>query len=180
MIDLRIAGLPRAIRCGSLLVPVVTSFRAWIAFDHGLKEDGAASRCIFPDGKGPDGDSWVEGALRFLASPNSTPRDTERSDAVAYDLVEDGEYIVSSFMQAYGIDLTDPSLDMHWHLFKALFAGLPADTKMMRIIGWRTWRKDTRKNETVMAALKAAWRLPDAADKEYIDLQQRLFGNVKI
>ena len=44
------------------------------------------------------------------------------------DYVEDGEYIVGSFMQAYGIDLT--ICDMHWHMFKALLLSLPENSKM--------------------------------------------------
>lgn len=181
MIDLRNAGLPRSIRCGSLAVPVVTSFRAWIEFDRCLREEHAASRCIFPDCKGPEGtDEWVDGAIEFLTSPNPTPRGTGPREETAYDLVKDGELIVAAFMQAYRIDLTAAALDLHWHLFKALFAGLPSDTKMMRVIGWRTWKKDTRKIESIMAELKRAWSLPDEREDDYLKLQQDLFGDVTL
>ena len=180
MIDLRIAGRPPPPRGGPRLVPVETNFRAWIAFDHELSESGAASRCIFPDRRGPKGVEWVPAAIGFLESRNETPNYRDAGEgARVVDYVSDGEYIVASFMQAYGIDLTDPGLEMHWHLFKALFGGLPADTKMARIVAWRAWRgEDRRKPSQIAEEQRAAWKLPDARDERYAALQQSVFGDI--
>ncbi len=54
----------------------------------------------------------------------------------AFDYRCDAPYIVAAFQQAYGIDLTREKL--HWFRFRALFAALPEDTLMAKIINWRT------------------------------------------
>lgn len=54
----------------------------------------------------------------------------------AFDYRCDAPYIVAAFQQAYGIDLTREKL--HWFRFRALFAALPEETLMAKIMGWRT------------------------------------------
>ena len=54
----------------------------------------------------------------------------------AFDYRCDAPYIVAAFQQAYGIDLTREKL--HWFRFRALFAALPEETLMAKIMSWRT------------------------------------------
>lgn len=54
----------------------------------------------------------------------------------AFDYHCDAGYIVAAFQQAYGIDLTREKV--HWFRFRALFAALPEETLMAKIMGWRT------------------------------------------
>ena len=63
---------------------------------------------------------------------------------------------------AYGIDLTTAKL--HWFRFRALFAALPEDTLMAKIINWRTldladYEGSMREHYT---ALKERFALPAA------------------
>lgn len=78
----------------------------------------------------------------------------------AFDYRCDAPYIVAAFQQAYGIDLTTAKL--HWFRFRALFAALPEDTLMAKIINWRTL--DLADYEGSMrehyAALKERFALP--------------------
>lgn len=78
----------------------------------------------------------------------------------AFDYRCDAPYIVAAFQQAYGIDLTTEK--MHWFRFRALFAALPEDTLMAKIINWRTL--DLADYEGSMrehyAALKERFALP--------------------
>lgn len=78
----------------------------------------------------------------------------------AFDFRCDAPYIVAAFQQAYGIDLTTAKL--HWFRFRALFAALPEDTLMAKIINWRTL--DLADYEGSMrehyAALKERFALP--------------------
>lgn len=80
----------------------------------------------------------------------------------AFDYRCDAPYIVAAFQQAYGIDLTTAKL--HWFRFRALFAALPEDTLMAKIMGWRTL--DLADYEGSMrehyAALKERFALPAA------------------
>ena len=43
---------------------------------------------------------------------------------------------MAAFQQAYGIDLTREKV--HWFRFRALFAALPEETLMAKIMSWRT------------------------------------------
>lgn len=43
---------------------------------------------------------------------------------------------MAAFQQAYGIDLTCEKV--HWFRFRALFAALPEETLMAKIMSWRT------------------------------------------
>lgn len=80
----------------------------------------------------------------------------------AFDYRCDAPYIVAAFQQAYGIDLTTEK--MHWFRFRALFAALPEDTLMAKIMGWRS--ADLADYEGSMrehyAALKERFALPAA------------------
>lgn len=96
--------------------------------------------------------------MEFYHSPNITPKGNGMGER-SVDMVWDGEYIVASFIQAYGIDLTTVEY-MHWHVFKALLYALPDDTIMGKIMGYRTYQPTTKKTETIMQDLKRKWRLP--------------------
>ena len=74
----------------------------------------------------------------------------------AFDYQCDAGYIVAAFQQAYGIDLTREKL--HWFRFRALFAALPEETLMAKIMSWRTM--DLSEYEGSMRA-------------HYADLQER-------
>lgn len=171
MIDLREKGLPDTLEVDGRTYKLNTDFRAWIEFDRSLREDGIALFNIFK-GEHPDGTDWVLKAVEFAECRNSTPHGTSHSKDVPYDLVQDGAYIVASFMQAYGIDLT--SCDMHWHIFKALFDGLPDETKMARIMGYRTWEKSSEKYDARMRKLKRAWELPDPNREREIEEARKI------
>lgn len=51
------------------------------------------------------------------------------------DLMEDAEEIYSAFYQQYGIDLQE---DMHWWKFNILLGNLSSDTRLAKIVEYRT------------------------------------------
>ena len=163
MIDLTREELPSALLVGGEVFRVDTSFRTWMKFHQVLLETGLALTDIFAD-KVPDNPEWVEAAMEFLISKNATPNGRADACEKAIDLVLDGDYIVAAFQQAYGIDLT--SCDMHWHRFKALLNGIPEDTMLSRIMGYRTYRKPPEDREAEMQRRKREWALPDPLEKE--------------
>lgn len=163
MIDLRHKGLPSRIEWDGGSAAVLTDFRVWIEFARVVSESDGKSLWtgVFPGGVPPEGDAWQDAAIAFMQCANSTPRMVrEPSRIKAIDLVEDGAYIVAAFQQAYGIDLT--SADMHWHRFRALLDGIPDDTQMARIMGWRSYDPASadRKHDAIMREQRAAWALP--------------------
>lgn len=161
MIDLRLPALPDCLTVDGERYPIYTGFRTWIRFDADLTERRVCMPYIFRD-RVPEGGAWSDAAVRFLSNENATPRNMRSSTARTVDYVRDGEYIVGAFQEAYGIDLTDTGLEMHWHRFLALFRCLPESTLMAQAMGYRSWRRDAREHDAVMRELKSAWTLPDA------------------
>lgn len=94
------------------------------------------------------------------AEPTANTAVSRPDTGPAFDYRCDAPYIVAAFQQAYGIDLTTAKL--HWFRFRALFAALPEDTLMAKIINWRTL--DLADYEGSMrehyAALKERFALP--------------------
>lgn len=70
----------------------------------------------------------------FIIVPQKTPTSNNKK---LFDFEEDGEYIYSSFLMDYGIDLVDMQGKLHWKKFMALFRGLSDKTKIKEIMGIR-------------------------------------------
>lgn len=86
---------------------------------------------------------------------------TEEEIRPTYDFEIDAEFITAAFQQAYSIDLTVEYL--HWHRFLALFKGLPEETMLKKIIGFRTAKENPKlgdsENEEIRRMHKI-WDLP--------------------
>lgn len=80
-----------------------------------------------------------------------------------YCIKHDAEYIYTSFIQAYGIDLHREFGELHWKKFQMLLADLPSDTKFKQVIEIRQWKPDkhtTTKEKESMRELQAQYKLP--------------------
>lgn len=80
-----------------------------------------------------------------------------------YNLKFDGEYVFSSFMQAYGIDLIEEQGKLHWKKFNALLAGLPDGTKFVEVLKIRAWKPqkgESAKEKQRMRDLQEEYALP--------------------
>ena len=84
-----------------------------------------------------------------------------------FSLKYDAEYIYSSFLQAYGIDLIDAQNSLHWKKFNALLNGLPSDTKFAEVLKIRSYKPqkgDSKQYKESMRELKKEYALPDDFD----------------
>ncbi|QBX28173.1 Gp15 family bacteriophage protein [Streptococcus pseudoporcinus] len=93
----------------------------------------------------------------------SQSEDGERLFSLKYD----AEYIYSSFMQAYSIDLIDAQNTLHWKKFNALLNGLPSDTKFAEVLKIRSYKPqkgDGKKYKESMKQLKKEYALPKDFD----------------
>lgn len=177
MIDLRFDSLPGSIEVNGELFLLRTSFRVWLEFGRVLEEEHVAWLGIFAE-KIPDAD-WVPAAIEFYQSPVATPRGIKKNDSRrVVDYIADGDYIVGSFQSAYGIDLT--TQDMHWHRFLALFRSLPESTKMVEVMGYRSYNRaeSRKKSEVLYEDARRQWSLPPKQDKKIIAAQQAMFSGV--
>src|SRR5690625_4004961 len=103
---------------------------------------------------------------------NPMPKITD-NDKKTHDLVQDAEYIYSSFMHTYNIDLFEQQGRLHWKKFKALLNGLGEDTIFSRIVGIRTAElprgKGTSKERERLRKLKKKYALKEDDTHEEIE-----------
>lgn len=69
---------------------------------------------------------------RYISTKKRPP--IRKSPVPILDFEEDGDYIYSSFMQDYGIDLIDQQGKLPWKKFLYLFNGLSSDTKIKQVM----------------------------------------------
>lgn len=171
MIDLTKKSLPDYIEIDGRDYLIETDFRKWLKFYklYFLEKDSNLFDYffLFKDRKNVPILNFIPALVHFFVNENITPKTSGNSSSErVFCYIEDGEFIVASFMRDYGIDLTNPNLEMHWHLFKALFEGLSDDTKIKQIIGYRSYVKSNKKIEKVYEELKSMWSLPTIPKQE--------------
>ena len=179
MIDLRNKGLPNAIMVNGNSFLIDTDFRKWIKVSKMLEEKCTiielaeeVIQSISIAELLENSDEILSKLLEFYTNPNATPRGDSNDTTPIIDYVEDGEYIVGSFMQSYGIDLT--ICDMHWHMFKALLLSLPENSKMKQIMQMRSYKKSNVSYEKQQENLKKAWELHKKENNEISDIMSEI------
>nr|DAO90903.1 MAG TPA: hypothetical protein [Caudoviricetes sp.] len=112
-------------------------------------------------------DNHVEYDL--AGNPMKTTASDDTKQRAPYDIRYDGDYIYSSFLQAYGIDLFDVQGELHWRKFNALLSGLPEGTKLMEVIKIRKWKAqkgDSAEYKEEMRRLQKDYALPNDVIEE--------------
>lgn len=69
-----------------------------------------------------------------------------QSHKVQYSYDEDGGYIYAAFIDQYGIDLQTANL--HWWQFRPMFKSLRDDQEIVKIIGYRSIKIDSKMSAT--------------------------------
>lgn len=112
-------------------------------------------------------DNHVEYDL--AGNPMKTTASDDTKQRASYDIRYDGDYIYSSFLQAYSIDLFDAQGKLHWRKFNALLSGLPEGTKLMEVIKIRKWKPqkgDSSEYKEEMRRLQKDYALPNDVIEE--------------
>ena len=79
--------------------------------------------------------------------PTRKTDDEDEEDGPVFSFKWDGDYIYSSFMQDYGIDLIEEQGRLEWRKFNALLAGLPDNTKLAHVMEIRSWKPSDTKDK---------------------------------
>lgn len=176
MIDLKTRGAPDAIMAYGCTFLLDTDFRKWLDFPQRIKDaidgDHESYRDLFL-GDAPllTGDvlKVLDG---FYYKEPIVPRDCKAGESVI-DFDIDADLIFAAFLQSYGIDLVD--CDLHWHKFSALLNGLPQNTILSEVIGYRTSKDDDKRSKE----LRYKWALPAKytdEEQKQIDEFNKVFG----
>lgn len=161
-------GLPDCVEIDGGTFYINTDFRVWVKIELLFSDDvpegyrlplalGLAFDVI-PENKGEAAEAllaFYSGGKITEKKPSGKKKKSRRNRRI-YSFEYDSEYIYAAFMQAYGIDLAD--VQMHWFKFKALFAALPDECLMSKIMGWR--------------ALEITKDMPEASRKRYAELKE--------
>ncbi|HFI0945165.1 TPA: Gp15 family bacteriophage protein [Streptococcus suis] len=95
--------------------------------------------------------------------PKKPKGEPDSDDKPLFNIKYDGEYIFSSFMQAYHIDLIEEQGKLHWRKFNALLSGLPEGTKFVEVMKIRAWKPssgESKKEKQRMRELQEQYALP--------------------
>ena len=142
--------LPSTIRLQDQDIEIKTDFRPWLQFIQTIQEyDLTAitlekyaevteriSRILFEERIDLTYDLFPAVVTFFLGYSNG--KRTESTNERLVDYAIDADAIYSSFAQVYGIRLTN--VTMHWYEFRALFANLPEDCSIGRLIHIRSMK----------------------------------------
>ena len=96
--------------------------------------------------------------------PQKPNNDSDKDDKPLFSIKYDGEYIFSSFMQAYQMDLIEEQGKLHWRKFNAMLSGLPDGTKFLEVMKIRAWKPskgDSSQEKQRMRKLQEEYALPD-------------------
>lgn len=101
-------------------------------------------------------------AIEYDIKGNPMPVREDTSEEKLVDIKQDAEYIYTSFIQAYNINLFKEQGKLQWQEFRALLNGLPSNTIMQKIIQIRLWKPskgESSEYKDSMRKLKRTYKL---------------------
>lgn len=148
--------LPDTLSVSGMAFAIDTHFSTWIRFGQLMQEGYEfldmvffARRMVFQEGAEPsinkieDIDELFSGLIWFfnggMTSEEMKAKASrgKKSKYRAYDYIEDAALIAAAFMQAYGVDVFNAP-GLHWWVFLAYMDGIPEETVLSKVIGYRT------------------------------------------
>lgn len=149
-----------------------TDFRIWIEFERIMQDKSIAPMhkvAMIYDlcfEEPPPYGVALDGVMEFYHGEKPAGRGGSKKAVLSFE--QDAEYIYCAFLTQYGIDLTEAKL--HWHKFKALFAGLNEDNmivKIMQIRGTDLSKIKDKNHKAYYRRMKRLYRIKtDTADAD--------------
>lgn len=184
-------SLPETVSVDGRLYSIHTDFRNWVRFeilmlDHSVpmqKKIIDILKLVYVDSLPPTlRDALYEAVVFYSrAEGGKECAEEKKKGKQVYSFAQDDEYIYAAFLAQYGIDLQ--SADLHWWQFKAMFAGLSEENKIIKIMEYRSINlaeiKD--KNQKVFyRKMKELYKLPDLRtegekERDMIDMISSVF-----
>lgn len=181
MMNLTKKGLPNVVMIGGSPFSIYTDFRLWMKFEievSRMKQTDRIDIAYLFKNERPEYCDLRE-LFIFSRPQNELPRSIGgHSNVIVLDYELDADLIYSAFLGQYGIDLVDIE-ELHWHKFLALLGSLNDSTKLREVMGYRCYKKETRKDYDAYAELRSAWEIiPPMSEEEQAELDEfnKLFG----
>lgn len=148
--------VPITVNIGGEEVSIHSDFRTAVLFeqmmfDDEFPDDMKAHNALnlfyptIPD----DTDTAIDRLIWFYSCGRKNERKSKTSEnhSRCYDFEYDDDYIFAAFMQQYGIDLEQTN-DLHWWKFSAMFRALPESCEIVKIMGYRTVKIDSKMSDS--------------------------------
>lgn len=181
MLSLTNKSLPNTVCVGGRDFSIYTDFRVWMRFEiavNKMKKDRNIEISYLFKNEHPRYCN-INDLFVFSRPKHELPRSIGcSSDVIVLDYELDADLIYSAFLGQYGIDLIDIE-ELHWHKFIALLGGINESTRLREVMGYRSYKKDNRKDRDIYEELKAAWEIePLMSDEDIAELDEfsKAFG----
>lgn len=173
-------ALPETVEVGGRAVPIDYDFRMGVSIEQESytdEPDVSGLLEAFYLGKIPLPVDEASHAMIEFYSHSDQIEKKEGSGGNArrsYDFEQDADALLSSFLDAYGLDLSTAKI--HWWTFKRLLCNLPPETPFMRRMYYRTAEtgklsKSEREHVLKMRRLYAL-KTPETAGKTGAEMEQ--------
>lgn len=194
-----VEGLPSTVNVGGISLPLATGHRTWLRVWELTGADDVApwvkALGVFKLAYGGiepvagHEEEALEQALAFLdrtlgsdVPPRPlTMRERRLAKKRLFDWTHDAQRLVADFQREYGMDLTDPGLELHWWRFMALFNGLSDASGTMEAIAVRAADLDdkglSKEGRKSLRERKAGVLLPARNEDEAREAQRILRGS---
>lgn len=188
-------ALPETVEVGGRAVKVDTDFRVGVAIEQestALEPDILSLlNAFYLENIPRPVEEAVQKMIEFYSHQDrgeEKGNDRGKQAKRAYDFTQDADALLSSFLDAYGLDLSTAKI--HWWTFKRLLCNLPTETPFMQRVYYRTadtkkMSKSERKHVEKMRrlyALKATERAGKSAeelDKDYLEKVRRRYADAQ-
>lgn len=150
--NMLIDPLPSAVEIDGQQYAINTSFHIGVQFELLMQDETLSSRerilyaliLYYPTLP----ENSVEAVKKILwfyrcGKDQQADKDQGGSSAPAYSFAQDDEMVYAAFYDQYGIDLQAVEF-LHWWKFRALFDALGDDQKIVKVMGYRQMKIDSR------------------------------------
>ena len=135
---------PETVRISGKEYPIYTDFRNWLRFFDMLEEKGLSERekmllalRWYQEPIPPElWEESIQALIRFAICgeiPEQSAKSGRNKKILSWSF--DAPFVYAGFLSVYQIDLL--TVQMHWHLFRALFDALPEDTPIKQRMYYR-------------------------------------------
>lgn len=182
--NLLLDKLPDSVTVSGIRYPIKTNFRDWIKFESTiLAESDQKDKIqvminimngVFPEDIG----GALEAIIRFYQCGYSVEEKKSGHSTAKriYDYERDQFLIYTAFLQFYQIDLNRIEY-MHWWQFRQLFLELPDESKMKKVMMYRSITINSKmspEQKKYYAEMKRIYALPSGSS----EFKARSFGSI--